>query len=165
MALKPEVVSREAQPYVSITSSVAMGRLGEQLVPLHDEIFGWLAASGIQPAGPPFWKYNKIDMEGELEVEVGVPTAVQISGDDRIQGHVLPAGNYVMAQHVGHPDKLVDATGELLDWARANDLRWDMSESSDGERWAARVEEYLTDPISQPDMDKWQTNLFFKLAD
>ena len=40
-----------------------------------------------------------------------------------------------------------------------------MSESGDGERWAARVEEYLTDPISQPDMDKWQTNLFFKLAD
>jgi len=104
-------------------------------------------------------------MEGELEVEVGVPTAVQISGDDQVQGHLLPAGNYVMAQHVGHPDKLVDATGELLDWARANDLRWDMSESSDGERWAARVEEYLTDPISQPDMDKWQTNLFFKLAD
>ena len=165
MALNPEVVSREAQPYVSITSSVAMARLGEQLVPLHDEVFGWLAANGVQPAGPPFWKYNKIDMERELEVEVGVPTAVQISGDDRVQGRLLPAGNYVMAQHVGHPDRLVDATGELLDWARAKGLSWDMAESSDGERWAARLEEYLTDPISQPEMDKWRTNLLFKLAD
>jgi effector-binding domain-containing protein len=165
MALKPQLVSREVQPYVSITNVVPMGSLGEQLPPQIGEIFGWLAARGIQPDGPPFWKYNRIDMEGDLEVEVGVPTAEQVSGDERVQGHLLPGGNYVLAEHVGHPDKLVDATGELLDWARANGLRWDMSESNDGELWAARVEEYLSDPISQPDMDKWQTNLIFKLAD
>jgi hypothetical protein len=29
----------------------------------------------------------------------------------------------------------------------------------------ARLEEYLHDPMSQPDMEKWQTNLIFKLAD
>jgi len=165
MALKPELVSREVQPYASITNEVPMGSLGEQLPPQIGEVFGWLAARGIQPAGPPFWKYNRIDMEGDLEVEVGVPTAEQVAGDERVQGHLLPGGDYVVAEHVGHPDKLVGATGELLDWARANGLRWDMSESTDGEIWAARVEEYLSDPISQPDMDKWQTNLIFKLAD
>ena len=165
MALKPELVSREVQPYASITNVVPMGSLGEQLPPQIGEVFGWLAARGIQPAGPPFWKYNRIDMDGDLEVEVGVPTAEQISGDERVQGHLLPGGNYVLAEHVGHPDKLVGTTGELLDWARANGLRWDMSESNDGEICVARVEEYLSDPISQPEMDKWQTNLIFKLAD
>ena len=165
MALKPELVSRELQPYASITNEVPMGSLGEQLPPQIGEVFGWLAARGIQPAGPPFWKYNRIDMDGELEVEVGVPTAEQISGDERVQGHMLPGGRYVLAEHVGHPDSLVDATGELLKWAQSEGLRWDMSESSGGELWAARVEEYLSDPISQPDMNKWQTNLIFKLAD
>ena len=133
MALKPQLVSRDVQPYASITNEVPMGSLGEQLPPQIGEVFGWLAARGIQPAGPPFWKYNRIDMDGDLEVEVGVPTAEQVSGDERVQGHLLPSGNYVVAVHVGHPDKLVGATGELLDWARANDLRWDMSESTDGE--------------------------------
>ena len=75
MALKPQLVSRDVQPYASITNEVPMGSLGEQLPPQIGEVFGWLAARGIQPAGPPFWKYNRIDMEGDLEVEVGVPTA------------------------------------------------------------------------------------------
>jgi effector-binding domain-containing protein len=165
VAVKPELVSREAQPYASIRNLVPMGKLGEQLPSQIGEVFGWLAARGIQPAGPPFWKYNKIDMDGELEVEVGVPTAEQVSGDERVQGHLLPGGSYVIAPHVGHPDKLRDATGELLDWAREQGLRWDMSESEEGELWAARLEEYLSDPMSQPDMDRWQTNLMFKLAD
>ena len=165
MAVKPEMVSREAQPYVSITNLVPMGQLGEQLPPQIGEVFGWLAARGIQPAGPPFWKYNRIDMDGDLEVEVGVPTAEEISGDSRVRGHLLPGGNYVLAEHVGHPDKLVDATGELLEWASDHGLRWDVSESAEGERWAVRLEEYLSDPMSQPDMNRWQTNLIFKLAD
>jgi effector-binding domain-containing protein len=165
VAIKPELISRDAQPYVSITNVVAMGHLGEQLPTQTGEVFGWLAERGIQPDGPPFWKYNRIDMEGELEVEVGVPTAEEVSGDDRVQGHRLPGGSYVMAQHVGHPDTLVDATRELLEWADAKGLRWDKSELANGELWAARVEEYLNDPMSQPDMNKWQTNLLFKLAD
>jgi effector-binding domain-containing protein len=165
LAVKPEVVSREAQPYASITNRVPMQNLGEELPPQVGEVFGWLAARGVQPAGPPFWKYNKIDMEGELEVEVGVPTAEEVSGDERVQGHLLPAGRYVMAQHVGHPDELREATAELLDWAETRGLRWDKSPSAEGELWSARVEEYLTDPIKQPDMNKWQTNLIFKLAD
>ena len=52
MALKPEVVSREAQLYVSIQFR-RDGSARRTVAPLHDEIFGWLAASGIQPAGPP----------------------------------------------------------------------------------------------------------------
>jgi effector-binding domain-containing protein len=165
VAVKPELVSREAQPYASITNLVSMDNLGDQLPPQIGEVFGWLAARGIQPAGPPFWKYNRIDMEGELEVEVGVPTAEQVAGDERVQGHQLPAGTYLMAQHVGHPDKLLNATSELLEWANTESLRWDMSVSDQGELWAARLEEYLTDPISQPDLEKSQTNLIFKLAD
>jgi effector-binding domain-containing protein len=165
MAIKPKLVSRPEQPYASITNSVAMDMLSEQLPPQIGEIFGWLAARGIQPAGPPFWKYNRIDMAGEMEVEVGIPVAEEISGDSRVQGHLLPGGSYAMVQHVGHPQKLRDATSALLDWGAAAGLRWDMSEEDAGQWWTARLEEYLHDPISQPDMEKWQTNLVFKLAE
>lgn len=34
-----------------------------------------------------------------------------------------------------------------------------------GERWAARLATYLTDPATEPDMTRWQTQLAFKLAD
>jgi hypothetical protein len=38
-------------------------------------VFAWLRERNIPPAGPPFWKYNAIDMDRLLEVEVGVPVA------------------------------------------------------------------------------------------
>jgi effector-binding domain-containing protein len=163
--VEPEVIQRSAQPYVSITNSVRMGQLGEQLPPQIGEIFGWLAVRRVAPAGPPFWKYNVIDMAGEIEVEVGVPTADDVLGDDRVQPHVLPAGSYAFAQHVGHPDSLEDATRELLEWGEVHGITWDTTSSDEGDRWIARVEEYLSSPVDEPDMEKWQTNLIFKVAD
>jgi len=166
--VEPEVIQRSAQPYVSITTSVRMDQLAEVLGPQIGEVFGWLAARGVDPAGPPFWKYNVIDMAGESEIEVGVPTADQVSGDGRVQSYVLPAGRYAFVQHVGHPGLLEDATRALLEWAEERGLSWDIvpsAASAAGVRWVARVEEYLTDPVEQPDMEQWQTNLIFKLAD
>jgi effector-binding domain-containing protein len=166
--VEPEVIQRSAQPYVSITNSVRMDQLSKLLPPQIGEIFGWLAARGVDPAGPPLWKYNVIDMAGESEIEVGVPTAEQVSGDSRFQSSVLPAGRYAFVQHVGRPDLLEDATRALLEWAEERGLSWDIvpsAASAAGVRWVARVEEYLTDPVEQPDMKQWQTNLIFKLAD
>jgi hypothetical protein len=35
----------------------------------------------------------------------------------------------------------------------------------EGERWNARIESYRTDPNVQPDMNKWEVELAFRLAD
>jgi effector-binding domain-containing protein len=104
-------------------------------------------------------------MIGGMEVEVGVPTAADALGDDRVQSHVLPAGRYAFVQHVGHPDTLEDATRQLLEWGEAEGVAWDIAKSDEGDRWAARVEEYLSNPADEPDMEKWVTNLIFKVAD
>jgi effector-binding domain-containing protein len=162
---KATIIDRAAQPYVAITSSVPMGKLGSDLPPLVGEVFGWLGARDIAPAGDVFWKYNLIDMEGELEVEVGVTVATEVAGDDRVHGGVLPAGRYATLHHVGHPDELIDATAALLKWADSEGLSWDVSDTPAGERWAARLEFYQTDPNEEPDMTKWETDLVFKLAD
>lgn len=162
---EPRIVERAAQPYVAITASVPMTRMAATLPPLNGEVFGWLEARGIAPAGPPLWKYNLIDMDGDLEIEVGVPVADKAAGDDRVRCGVLPAGRYATLRHVGHPDELVDATAALLRWADGEGLRWDVADSPAGERWAARLEVYLTDPQEEPDLTKWETDLVFKLAD
>src|SRR4029077_4346152 len=134
-SVEPEVIQRSAQPYMSITNSVRMGQLGEQLTPQIGEIFGWLAARSAPPAGPPFWKYNVIDMAGEMEVEVGVPTGKEVSGDELVLPHVLPAGRYVFARHVGHPDTLEEATRVLLEWGEAQGITWDITSTDAGDRW------------------------------
>lgn len=162
---EPTTIDRESRPYVAIAASVPMDRLGSDLPPLIGEVFSWLGARNIPPGGPPFFKYNVIDMETELEVEVGAPVATDVGGDERVRGGVLPAGRYATLHHIGHPATLVDANAALLAWARERGLTWDVSDTDGKERWVARLEEYSTGPEDTPDMDKWETDLVFKLAD
>jgi len=158
-----EIVSRAEQPYAAIRARVTMSQLGGLGARL-GEVFGWLAARGVPPAGAPFFKYNVIDMARELEVEAGVPVAAALDGDDHVLTGVLPAGRYATLTHVGHPDGLIGATKALLDWAAEQGMTWDMSPTEAGERWGCRLESYLTDPSEEPDMNKWETQLAFRLA-
>ncbi|HTT92419.1 MAG TPA: GyrI-like domain-containing protein [Acidimicrobiales bacterium] len=160
METTPEIVTRPEQPYVALRTRVPMARLPE-LGARFPEVFAWVGAHGLAPAGAPFFKYNVIEMEAELEMEAGVPVAAVVEGDNGIVAGVLPAGRYATVTYVGHPQDLVTPTGELLDWGAAQGLKWD----ADGDRWGCRLEIFLTDPGQQPDMSKWETQLAFRLAD
>jgi effector-binding domain-containing protein len=164
MSVTPEIETRTEQPYAAVRARTSMDGIAA-FAPRTSEVFGWLGARGLAPAGPPFLKYNVIDMARELEIEAGVPVAAAVDGDDHVVTGVLPAGRYATVTHTGHPSELVDATGALLDWAKEQGLTWDMSPAEDGDRWVARVEFYLTDPAEEPDMSKWETQLAFRLAD
>jgi effector-binding domain-containing protein len=164
MPATPEIETRTEQPYVAVRARVTMDGIAAFAVRT-SEVFDWLGARGLKPAGPPFFRYNVIDMARELEMETGVPIATAVDGDDDVVAGVLPAGRYATVTHTGHPSELVGVTGALLDWAAEQGLTWDMSPSEDGERWGARLEFYLTDPAEEPDMSKWQTQLAFRLAD
>jgi effector-binding domain-containing protein len=157
----PTIETRMDQPYAAIPVTVSMEELGSVVPPLTDRVFGWLAARGITPAGPPFWRYVVVDMDTELELESGVPLASPVEGDGEIRAGELPAGRYATVVHTGHPDTLMTATRDLLDWAAERSLEWD----SDGSTWGCRLEEYLSDPAEVPDMGEWQTRLAFRLHD
>jgi effector-binding domain-containing protein len=163
MSSAPEIETRAEQPYVAIRAKVTMGEI-EAFARRFGEVFGWLDGHDLAPAGPPFFKYNVIDMARELEMEAGVPVATAISGDDQVVAGVLPAGRYATLTHMGHPSELMAATKALLDWAAEQGLAWDVTPGEDGDRWACRLENYLTDPDQEPDMSKWVTQLAFKLA-
>ena len=165
MSSGPEIVTRPEQPYAAIRVRVSMADLAAVVPPLNQEVFAWLGERGAPPAGAPFWKYNVIDMAAKLEIEAGVPVAAAVAGDDRVVTGVLPAGRCATLTHVGHPSELVAATGALLDWAAGQGLTFDVTPGDDGEVWACRLENYLTDPSQEPDMSKWVTELAFKLAD
>jgi effector-binding domain-containing protein len=165
MLTEAEVVERSAVPYVGIRAHTTMQDIGTILPGLHPQVFAWLGARGIAPAGAPFWKYNVVDMDRELEVEVGVPITAATDGDDQILAGVLPAGRYASLWYTGHPDGLYDATAFLLKWAADHSLTFDVTPTPEGDRWASRLEIYQTDPAVEPDMSKWTTQLAFRLAD
>src|SRR5215831_18890521 len=98
MQAAPEIVTRAGQPYVAARARVTMAELGG-LGARFGEVFAWLGARGLAPAGAPFFRYNVIDMTRELEVDVGVPVAAAVDGDDHMVSGVLPAGRYATLTH------------------------------------------------------------------
>jgi len=161
---EPEITQRAAQPYAGIRARIMMAAIGS-VADRIPEIFGWLGRRGIAPAGPPFFRYHVVNMEGQLEVEAGVPVASAVQDDGAIRAGTLPAGRFAVMTHTGAPDTLVAATAELLDWAEGHGLAWDVTRTEAGVKWGCRVEFYLTNPAEQPDASRWQTQLAFRLAD
>jgi effector-binding domain-containing protein len=163
-AQQPRITHRPEQPYAAIRGVVTMRTIGA-IADRLPEVFGWLGARGVEPAGAPFFRYDRIDMDTTLEIEVGVPVATPVAGEGDVLAGVLPAGRYAVLAHTGHPDELIGVTARLLEWAEGEGLEWDVRESPDGDRWGCRLEHYLTDPAEQPDMAKWDVELAFRLAD
>ena len=88
---EPKLEDRTEQPYLGIRAEVPMQELGNGLIPQSlDEIFGWMEQQGVAPAGPPIMRFHVIDMECNLDVEIGVPVAGSVAGDGRIQPNSLP---------------------------------------------------------------------------
>jgi effector-binding domain-containing protein len=160
---EPKIEARAEQPYVAIRGQVTMATIAA-VADRIPELFGWLAARGIEPAGAPFLRYDVIDMERQLEVEAGVPVAGAVPGASVVLAGVLPAGRYVTVSHIGHPNELREVTASLLSWATEQGLQWDMSETDAGQKWGCRLELFKTNPAEEPDMSKWETELAFRLA-
>lgn len=159
-----KVIDRTEQPYVGIKGVITMqtfDRIADRL----PDVYRWLESHGVAPAGPSFFKFNVIDMERELEVEVGVPTASAIDADGEVFAGALPAGRYVTATHIGDPDELVSVTADVLDWAESQGLKWDTAKTEAGRWWGCRL--VVNKTGSDPALEEGQseTELLFRLAD
>lgn len=161
----PVLVDRPAVPYVGISRTVTPGTFS-QVADRFADLFAWLADHSLAPAGPPFFRYDVIDLDRRMIVEAGVPLAeaVQWADGDVVPG-LLPAGRYAVTSHVGPPDELVQVAADLLAWVEAEGLRVDRWSTPEGDAWGCRLELQLSDPRVEPDMTGWETQLVVRLAD
>lgn len=165
MITEPKLEDRDAQHYVGIRSQVTMQELPMAMDQL-GEVFRWLKSKGGAPIGAPFIRYLVINMEAKLEIDVAVPVASAMTGEGHMIADVLPAGRYVTLLYAGDYSNLVEVVAELLAWSERKGLVWDKwPVHPRGEGWRARIEIYLTNPAEEPDPEKWQTELAFRLAD
>ncbi len=108
-------------------------------------------------------RYHVINMAGNLSVELGVPVATALPGDDRVSPGIIPAGRYATLVYSGVTG--IKGNKALLDWAVKNDIRWDSWDDENGDAFRARVEYFLTDPAEEPDKKKWETEVAIRLMD
>ena len=163
MLTLPAIINREAARYVAVRLPVVIP-FGDDMDPAFDELFSAFSSAGVEPDGMEFIKFNLIDMP-RLEIEVGMTTDAPIPLSGRLAEGQLPNGRYVSLTHTGPYEDLMDVTAMLVGWAKEKGLRWHSANTPGGERFACGLEVHDNNPLIEPDPNKLQTTLLFKLAD
>lgn len=164
MFTEPKLDERPDQHYMGIRTEVPMRQLGTVIPQLNGEVFAWLGKQGVAPAGAPFIRYHVIDMADRMDVEMGVPVANAMAGDERVAPGILPAGRYASLVYTGVKNGM-PGNKALLDWGAEQGIVWDIYQSDKGDGFGARYESFLTDPADEPNMAKWETEVAIRLAD
>jgi hypothetical protein len=110
----PEIVvtveSRPERAYVAVAGTVTISTIPAFYEHLAD-VEKWIASSNLTITGPPFMRYQRIDMYVSLDVELGFPVSsvdgVKVQGSTTPDGKAkyvfgkLPAGKYAYTSYVG----------------------------------------------------------------
>ena len=167
---EPRVVQRPAQPYLAVAREVTNG-VTHAVDGAFPELFGWLRARTVDPAGPPLIRVGEIDHEGApLTLEVGVPVAPGARGDDHVLVSELPAGRYATLLHVGPYRSatmrdIADARLALVRWTTRRGLVYSR-ETPRGATLACCVDHLRVGPDTERDHMRWETELaYLILAD
>jgi effector-binding domain-containing protein len=159
---QPKIEERAEQPYLGIRFQASYRGMFAQVNKQFKMLDKWLRQHGVTPAGPHFLRYHVIDMAGDMDIEVGVPVATPLPGDELVKPGQLPAGRYASLIYNGLG---LAANKALLEWIRANHLALDKWADPKGDAFGCRYEAYLTDPKNEPRKKQWEIELAMKLVE
>jgi effector-binding domain-containing protein len=166
MITQPKIERRKQQHYAAIRMAVPIP-FGKYLQPAWDEVDDWLQSEGMRPSGPALIRYLTTDMSRDLDIDVGFTVDRAVKGDGRITTDALPAGRYAMLLYTGPVGGkgIFKATVALLEWAKENKIKWNITRKRGVEWWNGRAEFYFSDPAVEKDPSGFRTELAFLVAD
>lgn len=175
IVVQPALSERPEIFYVAQARSVTMASIGQEIGEGIVEVEEWLRARKIESSGPPLIRYRVIDMDRELQIEIGWPVPAKVAASvassittagaaDASLGRYglvcdsLPAGTYA-ALTFRNPDEGIEGNGVLILWAREKGYELDQWEGEGGDIFRSRVEFELSDPGEEPDRTQWETEV------
>lgn len=158
----PEITFRKERLYMGIRTITQFRGMLAVRDELLKELRHWVNEHGIAEEGPYFLRLHVIDMEGQMDIEVGFIVPEHLAEDERIKTGVLPSGNYA---HLTYSRYALRGNKALLNWARENGVRLDRWDDPAGDAFRCRYEAYLTDYRVEPRKSKWEVELAIKIAD
>jgi effector-binding domain-containing protein len=153
----PRLQSRGEVATLGIRETVPFRTMLSNRDRLLAELIEWLAAHEVEPSGPFFLRLHVIDMQGLMQIEVGVAAVGE--GDERVKPGALPAGDYAV---LAYRAKSMAANKRLHGWIQEQGLVLDAYPHPEGEAFACRCETYLTDPRTERRKTRWVVELAFK---
>lgn len=152
----PRVEDRPSRPTLGIRKRTPFRGMLAERDRLLAVLIDWMQDNGVEPDGSFYLRLHTVDMNGEMDLEVGAFTAG--AGDELVVAGEMPGGHYVVLRYCNHS---IRAHRLLFEWAEAQQIGFDTDDSDAGVSWAGRFEIYITDPRSEPRKTRWQTELAF----
>jgi effector-binding domain-containing protein len=146
-----EVKQVEAQKTIIVRFDVPSNEIGPAMGKAYEQLFGFLGANSIAPAGPPFAVYYSYNPAGNTVFEAGVPVSTAVTGNEKIVYKEFPAMKVVTTLYKGPYNAMEPTYGELNKYMSAKGIE------TNGTSW----EVYLTDPSQLTDPKDNQTLIYF----
>lgn len=151
------ITDAEETPYLYVERSCARApeEIGAAMSSAFGEVFGFMQAHGITPAGAAISVYTSYAPD-VMEFRAGFIIARDDMGkaDGAVQADVTPAGRAVHGTHTGSYAKLRDSYGQMHGFVTAEGLTF----------VAPTWEVYMNDPSSVPE-DELVTELYQAIKD
>jgi len=137
---------------VSVIDSCSWSDIGMKMGQMFGEIMAFQKSAKFEFAGAPLSLYHKWDEANQFTVfENCMPVDREVAGKGRVQYKVLPATRAVMGVHFGAYDQT------MYLYMAMDEFMKDFGLEENG----GPIEEYITDPMTEPDTSNWQTNIYF----
>jgi AraC family transcriptional regulator len=150
---KIERKEAEATPILYIQARVPRTELQPLFAKSFGEIFGLCMKKGYAMAGHPMARYVDFS-QAMVTVDCILPLQQAGEGEGDIQAGELQAGPVAFAVHSGPYEELQDTYAAIEKWIDEQGLQ------RNGPPW----EWYVTDPGSEPDPQKWQTEVYYPIT-
>jgi effector-binding domain-containing protein len=158
----PEITFREQRLSMGIRTIAPFRGMFAVRDELLRELRIWVQNNGITEEGPYFLRYHVIDMNNQMDIEVGYVVSKHLAGDGQVTPGVLPAGNYASLTYTRYGMR---ANKALINWAKEKGIRWDRWDDPAGDAFRCRYEAYLTDYRIEPRKSEWKVDLAIKISD
>jgi effector-binding domain-containing protein len=143
----------DAQKALIIQADVPMSEIGQKIGEMYGQLFAFLQAQKIAPAGAVFAVYYSWDPNGNTAFAAGVPIAEAVAGKDNIVYKEFPVMKVVSTLFTGAYADIGSVYTDIDNYIKENKLE------TIGQSW----EVYLTDPSVVKDQSQNQTIIYFPI--
>lgn len=147
-----EQIETQAQPYIGVgaSSSSDPADIGEAMGEAYGKVMSYLSANSIESQGAPISINISYD-EQNAEMICAIPVAEVMEVEEELVSGQTYEGQALKTVYYGNYDDIGNAHEDLNAYISYYQFE------RNGQPW----EEYITDPMSEPDTSKWMTNVYY----
>ncbi|RKX17803.1 MAG: hypothetical protein DRP35_10310 [Candidatus Zixiibacteriota bacterium] len=137
--------------YLLIKDSSAMEVMDKVMGKNFGQIMNYIKMSGLEVQGAPVVFWQKFNPQGISVFWAAMPVNEGTKVRGRVENFKFEGGKVCKIEYFGAYDKSAGA------WNTLDKYIADKGYTMNG----APFEQYITDPVTEPDTTKWQTNIYF----